>query len=143
MAKMGAASQVSVQVLGADEVKAGLRGADKAMRRELRAEFKAIGSIVAAEAQSVAQTKITSRSGGLVRNIRPQATLMKVVVRDSRKRKSARYPRGYNYPKRFEYEKGGARAFMRPALEHKKAEVIRKMQVVVAKMALAFKLGGK
>ena len=38
----------------------------------------------------------------------------------------------FNYPRRYEFESGGARAFMAPALLAKQAEVVREFEKVLS-----------
>jgi hypothetical protein len=101
---------VGTTMFGVDAARAGLRGASKTMKREIEDEMKAIGTIVSDEAQSVAASKGLKRSGNLISMIRPMAGTMQVSVRASAKRKSPKYPQGYNYPKVYEY--GGRLATM-------------------------------
>lgn len=103
---------------------------DKAQKKEMRDKLKSVGKIVADEAKSQAQARGLVKTGKLVRQIRPQVRTRAVVVEATALKRSAAYPSGYPYPKRYEYEKGGARAFMKPALEEKQGEVIDRFEEI-------------
>lgn len=103
---------------------------DKATKKEMRDKLKSVGKIVADEAKSRAQARGLVKSGKLIRQIRPQVRTRAVVVEATALKRSPAYPSGYNYPKRYEYEKDGARAFMRPALEAKQSEVIDRFEEI-------------
>lgn len=67
----------------------------------------------------------------LVDTIRPRVRGDVALVRAGAIAKSPRYPRGYRYARRIEYEAGGARAFLGPAIEAKSAQVARHMEGVL------------
>jgi hypothetical protein len=52
----------------------------------------------------------------------------RVWVVERQARKSKGYPSGYSYPRRYEYESGGARSFMRPAVRAEQAVLTIKLQ---------------
>ncbi len=123
----------------AKEVRRSLRAADKVLKREIRAKLKnEVGQLVAVEAQSLARSHGLEKSGRLIRMTRPSATQTSVRVRSSAKKKSKKYPSGYNYPKRFEFEAGGRKAFLRPALNNKKEEVLARFKEVLETVAQEF-----
>lgn len=132
----------TVEVEGVRELDRALRRADREARKSLRAELKAAAGVVAAEAQAVAAARGLGRpgrsgrgAGRLVRSIKPGLQGSGAVVRVGANRA------GYPYPAVYEFGRGGARAFLRPAAERKQGEVRERaedaMQAAIRKAGLA------
>ena len=125
----------TVQVEGVRELDRALRRVDKEARKSLRDELKAAAGVVAVEAQSVARSKRLVATGKLVRSIKPGLQGAGAVVRVGATRN------GYRYPAVYEFGRGGARAFLRPAAERKEGEVRERaedaMQTAIRKAGLA------
>ena len=128
--KRGDIANDTIAVEGYRDLMRALKEMDKTTRKQVRAKLRDVGKIVADEAKSIAASKMTPRSGDLIRQIRPSVTQRSAKVVAGALKRSAKYPGGYNYPKRHEYEKGGARAFMGPALEAKQEEVVRRFEEI-------------
>ncbi len=90
----------------------------KGVRSELRKGIKEAGSVVADAAKEIATRNGLVESGNLVRKIAISATGSAVFVRANARR------RGYNYASRYEFQDGGARAFLRPARDQKGEEAV-------------------
>lgn len=135
------ADRTTIEIRGLKETKLALRESGKVMRREIRQQFKILGEVVAVEARKIARNRGLEDKGKLISSIRPQAREFSVVVKAGAKRKSRKYAQGYNYPRRYEYEKGGWRAFMRPALKNKQDEVFVRFREIVATVGRRFKGG--
>jgi hypothetical protein len=108
---------------------------DKTARKEFRAKLRDVAKIVVREAQSQAESRGLHKSGELVRKIKPSITARSIAIRAAASKKSRKYPGGFNYPRRYEFEKGGARAFLRPALEAKQEEVVKKFDEIFDELA--------
>lgn len=108
---------------------------DKGLRRELQKELKEIGRIVAEEAKGIAEFKRLRgeddpgdpHPGQLIARIQPSVRGASVYIRDTAASSSGRYPK-YNYPARLEYEQGGRRAFLRPALDGRRNEIVNRFE---------------
>ncbi len=111
-----------VRITGLAELLRDLRAIDAELPKEVRRTLKAGAEIVAVEARG----RSAVRSGMQRRSIRAFARGRVAGVRATAKRRSARYPSGYNYPARNEFQ-SGRRAFLRPALEAKAGEVERRV----------------
>lgn len=117
-----------VQIEGLREFRAALRAIDPQLARGLQEGLKDAAQIVAYETRRRAPR---GPSGRTVSTTRAFASGTSAGVRTTARRVSPKYPGGYPYPRRLEFEKGGARAFMRPALEAKRAEVVRRIGYVL------------
>lgn len=127
---------VDLRFKGLKELDKALGKADKKLRKELRNRFKGVAGVVATEARSVAESKGLRKSGDLIRGIRPFSTGARTGVRSSATHA------GYNYPQRLEYDEGGLRATLGPALEAKGDEVFQAAEGLIDDIADEFNLGG-
>jgi hypothetical protein len=127
--------QGAVHVEGLDGLVNGFGRVDKGLRRELQKHLRDVGKIVAEQAKGVAEYRglrgeepSDKHSGQLIARIQPSVRGGSVFIRDSARTKSAKYPGGYNYPARFEFEHGGERSFMRDGLEGSRGRVVREFE---------------
>ncbi len=112
---------------GLQEFRAALRRIDPELVKGVREGLKDGAQIVATETRR----RAPQRSGRLVGSIRAFTAGTTAGVRVNARRASRKYPSGYPYPRRIEFEGGGARAFVRPALEAKRDEVVRRLGYVI------------
>jgi hypothetical protein len=125
MAASGTAGTIRIE--GLRELQRAFRRIDEKVATEMRHELLAIAEMVAETARQYAvgrglvDDEHAPPGGGLVDAIKPRALGAAAMVADSARRVSAKYPGGYNYPARYEFENGGARSFMRPAVDHDEA----------------------
>lgn len=131
-------AEITLNIEGLKETKVALRRSARLVKKEINTRLRAVGDILAVEAQSLARSKGLEKSGNLVRSIKPRARSMGVAVVASAKRKGPKYPQGYNYPKRLEYESSGARSFMRPALANKQEEALTRLAGVLDEIRREF-----
>lgn len=124
-------SNDTIAVEGLRDLMRSLKEMDKTTRKEVRAKLREVGKIVADEAKSQASSKMTSRSGNLIRLIKVSVTQRSVSIVAGAMKRSPKYPSGYNYPRRHEYGSGGKRAFMNPALDEKQEEVIKRFEEIL------------
>ena len=117
----------AIRIEGLAEFRAALRRCDPALAKGVREGLKDAAQIVAYEAKRRAPV----RSGMLKGSVRSFAAGNRAGVRVNARRVSAGYPGGYPYPRRIEFEGGGARAFVAPALEAKRDEVVRRLGYVI------------
>ncbi len=120
-----------VRIEGLREFRAALRKIDPVLNKGLREGLKDAAQIVAYEAQRRAPV----RSGATRASVRAFATGNRAGVRVLARRASRAYPAGYPYPRRLEYEGGGRRAFVGPALEAKRDEVVRRLEYALDDVA--------
>jgi len=125
----------SVHVENLDVLVKAFGRVDKNLKRQLQARLRGIGKIVADEAKGIAEfhrlrgeEDYDRHRGSLITQIRPSVRGSSVFIRDSARTKSAAYPAGYNYPARFEFESKGAKAFMRPALQGRRGDIVREFE---------------
>lgn len=110
--------------------------------KAIRKRIKPAGQIVVAEIQRRAPFKT-----GLTRN-RTSARVRETEVRISNTAKSkptAKYPRGYRYPKRLEFDAAtykGRYRFFYPGFEAKKAEAVRELDKILEDVGRGFSIGG-
>ena len=116
-----ASAAISIEGLAA--FRRDLRRIDPVLVKGVRVALKESAEIVAAEARRRAPV----RSGATRASVRSFTSGNRAGVRVNARRRSAAYPGGYPYPKRLEFEGGGARAFVGPALEAKRREVVERM----------------
>lgn len=134
----------AVEIEGLREFRAALRRIDPALNKGVREGLKDAAQIVAYEARRRAPV----RSGMLRSSIKGFASGNRAGVRVTARRISPSYPGGYPYPRRIEFEGGvagtirgvggttaGPRAFVAPALEAKREEVIRRLNFVIDDVA--------
>ncbi len=66
------------------------------------------------------------------------------VLRAGGLNRSKRYPQGYRFPRRLEYEEASrGRPFLNPALEAKRGEVVEAMTRVLDEMATKWEANGE
>lgn len=113
-----------IAVEGLRDLRRDLRRIDKSLLAGVREGIKDAAQLVAREAQRRAPRR-TSR---LVASIRPRVRGDVGLVVATATKRSPRYPAGFRYPRRIEFEGGGRRAFMAPALEAKRRDVERRLE---------------
>lgn len=106
---MAGEQTIGLEVKGLREFQSALRRADRGLATDVRRRLRGVAMITAAEARALAGARTMRGTGDLVRRIAPFVT-----VRGAGVRSSAQH-RGFPYPKRLEYESGGARASLNPA----------------------------
>lgn len=127
--------QTAVSVSGLRELSRDFGRMSKDLRRDLRTEVKGLAGIVAEEAKSIAESKGLVASGRLVRMIRPGIKGSNVgVVRETAVRTSGKNA-PFKYPAVYEFGGGGARAFLMPAVERKRNEVIQGVEQLLDRLA--------
>lgn len=129
-----------VHIKGLRELDRALGRADKTLRTELRDRLKGVADIVATEARILAGARTSRGTGDLVRGIRSFALSGRAGVR------SNAVHRGFEYPRRLEYEgRGGGvygpRASLNPAFDSKADEVARAAEQLFDDMAEDFGRG--
>ena len=112
------------RIRGLKQLDRALGKADKNLRTKLRGKLRDIASGVATEARQIAESKGLRDSGDLIRGIKPYALTGRAGVR------SGAVHRGYNYPRRLEFESRGGdlygpRASLYPAYDAQRGEVMR------------------
>lgn len=117
-----AANRTAVRIEGLSSFRRALRKADRELDTKVRLGFVAIAKRVADEARSVARSKGLVKSGDMIRGIKPSVRTRDIGVR------STATHRGFNYPRRLEFEnKGGSRfgplATLNPAAERHEPEL--------------------
>jgi hypothetical protein len=118
-----------IRITGLRELVRDFGRMQRGLRTELQREMSQIGGIVAGEARQIAQQKGLRDSGDLIRSIRPRVRGAVALVRSSAEH------RGFNYPARLEYEHGGRRAFLGPAVDAKQAEVVDAIDDMLDRLA--------
>lgn len=116
--------KVTVRFRGLDELDRALGKADKNLRKDLRDRLRDIAESVASEARSTVTRKGLVQSGDLKRGIRPFVRTGSAGVR------SGAVHRGFEYPRRLEYENraGGAYgplASLNPAVDAGSDDLMR------------------
>lgn len=129
-----AVNDIRVSLDGLKALDRALGKADKNLRTGLRSELKAVATIVADEAKSIAASKGLRQSGDLIRGIRPFALTGRAGVR------STAIHRGYSYPRRLEFEgrggdKFGPNATLLPAVNAKSGELQTKAEQLLDRFA--------
>jgi hypothetical protein len=99
------------------------------LRRDLQREIADSTGIVAREAKAVAEREGLRESGALIRSIKARVRGAVGFVQVGATR------RGFPYPRRLEYESGGRRAFVGPALESKQEDVVEAMNDMLDRLA--------
>lgn len=90
----------------------------KALQDDFRDDIKGVANIVAVESRAIAERRGLRDSGRLIRSIKAGTSGAVGVVRANATRKGFRYGAVYEFGRR------GKRAFMHPALESKRDEVV-------------------
>lgn len=114
---------VGVEIRGLREFRQKLNSTDRSLSRAVARDLRAVAAITALEARSLAASRTTSRTGDLIRGIRPFATVRGAGVR------STASHGGYPYPRRLEFEgrrgaETGPRASLFPAFRRTQPQVI-------------------
>lgn len=137
------ASAPTVQIAGMRELRAALRLLYPELEKELRAGLSEIVKQIENAARSNADIQgftPPGRSGrgvgNLIGQIRSGVTVHKGYVKDTANRD------GYYYPARYEYESGGARAFLRPAVEQNRDKIEASILAIVENTIRMFNEGG-
>lgn len=120
-----------VHIRGLADFRADLRRIDPALNKGVREGLKDAAQIVAYEAQRRAPVA----SGQTRASVRAFASGNRAGVRVNARRVSRSYPAGYPYPRRLEFDAGGRRAFVGPAAEAKRDEVVRRVGFVLDDVA--------
>lgn len=122
----------TVHVDGVNPLVRGFGRVNKGLRRQLQKELRVVGRRVADVAKAEAEAKQLRgtepwdpHQGQLIARIAPSVRGGSVFIRDTAKTGS------YNYPARLEFENHGARAFLRPALDKNREEVVVSMERLV------------
>ena len=123
-----------VRVDGLSELDRALGEAGPELRKDLRRKLKDLAEVVAVDAREKAASRNHRRSGDLVRGIQPFANLGVAGVR------STAVHRGYEYPRRLEWEGGpsgepGPRASLYPAFEEAKPLVLSEVERILESLA--------
>lgn len=79
-------------------------------------------------------------TGKLIGSIRSGVTGTMGYVRDSAMNESSSPP--YPYPRRYEYQSGGARAFMHPAISQNEGKILASLVAVIDEVSRRFNEGG-
>ncbi|WP_217923778.1 HK97 gp10 family phage protein [Miltoncostaea oceani] len=124
-----ATTAISIEGLAA--FRRDLKRIDPALLQGVRVALKEAAELVAGEARRRAPV----RSGRTRTSIRSFTSGNRAGVRANARRVSARYPGGYPYPRRLEFENGGRRAFIGPALEAKRRDVVERLDDALGDVA--------
>jgi hypothetical protein len=137
-------SNATVRVEGLRELLRSLDTMHDITPREVKDELVKIGKIVADRAEHYAIGERLVDSHQLIDSFKVSASAGTgtVAVRNTARRASKRYPSGYRYPARYEFENGGARSFMRPAVQRTERETERRMGALVDRLAARSGFGG-
>lgn len=108
---------------------------DRALRKQMAERLAVLARTVAATAQQHAARQGFSApgtsgrgTGRLEGSIRGSVRRgYQALIRDTARNRKT----GYAYPRRYEYESDGARAFMRPALEEDRELIVRELEEMV------------
>lgn len=117
-------ASVAVSIEGLAAFRRDLKRIDPALVKGVRVALKEAAEVVAVETRR----RAPARSGATRGSVRAFTSGNRAGVRVNARRVSQRYPGGYPYPRRLEFENGGARAFVGPALEAKRREVIDRLE---------------
>lgn len=141
-----------VRVEGIRELVQAFGRIDRGLRGELQSELRELADSVARRAQAIAEQKGLRKSGDLIRTIRPAVRGTVALVR------AGATHRGFNYPRRLEYEGGrrassdptwfrapGSRSFLAPALDDKTEDVVAGVEDLLDRLAgeAGFGRGGR
>lgn len=118
----------AVEIQGLREFRRALRQIDPKLTVGITVALRDAAQIVA----TAARRRAPKRSGRMAVSTRPYARGLEAGVRTTATRVSPAYPAGYPYPKRIEFENGGARAFLAPALEENQDRVARRMEFLLS-----------
>lgn len=135
-------TEYKIEVTGLDKLLRSMYRVDRVVARSLQQELKVIAEDVAVRTRhyiigrglydperAPSATTGTAGAGPMVDKVSIQVSGGRVWVVERQARRSRGYPGGYSYPRRYEYESGGARSFMRPAVQAEKAVLTAKLEV--------------
>ncbi|MBT9134597.1 MAG: hypothetical protein DDT38_01336 [Firmicutes bacterium] len=125
----------TIMLDGFKELMRAIRKMEPTLRKEMRVRLKTAGQIVSDEAKARARGQGLYATGKLVRSVRVGLRARSVDIVVGARRKSRKFPKGYNYPKRYEYGEGGKRAFLRPALAAKREEAVQEFAKILDELA--------
>lgn len=138
-------AEIAVQVEGLAQLRAALRRMDPALNAGVREALKDASQIVAYEVKRRAPR---GPSGRLHDSVRAFTSGNRAGVRVTAVKVSPAYPSGYPYPRRIEFEGSGgnragsgARAFVRPAFDAKRDDVVRRFEYVLDDIAEIWSAG--
>jgi len=128
----------NVEIEGLKELKRNLKAEDKIVKQGIKERLKPVGEIVAVEARSRAESLGLRKSGKMIVSIKSRATTSQASVVVSAKKKSQKYPKGYNYAKRNEFDPRRRKAFLYPALAAKKEAAVAEMRKILDEVGREF-----
>lgn len=114
----------AVTIEGLAAFRRDLKRIDPALVKGVRVALKEAADVVAVETRR----RAPARSGVTRGSVRSFTSGNRAGVRVNARRVSPAYPGGYPYPRRFEFENGGRRAFVGPSLEAKRREVVDRLE---------------
>lgn len=132
----------SIHVEGLRELVRAFGRMNPALRLEMNRELRKLGKEVAQEAQLIAGEKGLRESGSLIGGIRTRLNVGTVSIVSTARKVSPKYPGGYDYPRRYEFERGGARAFLQPALERRAPAALQALDEIFSRMVSESGFGG-
>jgi hypothetical protein len=121
-------SEFGVKIAGLRELDRALGRIDKNLRAGLRVRLKGVAEKVAEDARTLTALHTERRTGDLIAGIKPYALSGRAGVR------SGAVHRGYNYPRRLEFEGGGERASLYPAFAQNEPELMRRCEQLVSEI---------
>lgn len=121
----------TIRVEGLRETTAALGRLDPELRKGMRKELRGIGRLVSDEARSIAGG--FAQTGDTRRGVKPTVRGTTAIVR------STASHRGFNYPRRLEFETGGrGRPHLAPALDRKRGQVVERIEELVDRVIDSF-----
>ena len=136
------ADKSTVQVAGLKELLRAFAIMYPELRKELSAGLREISRQVAYDAVQYAEQagfappgRSGRGTGKLIGSIRSGATMTKGYVKDTAENQ------GYYYPRRYEYEAQGARAFLHPAIDNNRDKITASLAAVVEHVIARFNEG--
>lgn len=137
------ADKSTVQIGGMTELLRTFKILYPELQKELSAGLREISAQIANEAVQIAiqqgfapPGRSGRGTGALIGSIRSGATMRKGYVKDTAMNQ------GYSYPRRYEYENGGARSFLHPAIDQNKDKITAALAAVVEHVVARFNEGG-
>lgn len=126
----------NIEIRGTRELSRAFRTMSAELKLEAKAELRVAARGVADEAKNIATAKGLVATGALRSRIKPSVRGGMAFVRETAATPSAGYPAGYPYPRVYEFGHGGARAFLRPALEAKSPEITLGFERLIERLSL-------